>query len=440
MEINAAAEWFFRALGWVYLIALTSLYYELMGLYGSQGIVPLSQVMKGCDSFWDYPSLLWISSSDRFLKGLALSGIILSLVVISGFSTTLPLFCLWLIFLSFVSVGSPFYDYQWDTLLLETGLIAWVFSLHPSFYAPMLMVLIGLLFRLLVSSYIVKWRAHTSHWCDLKAMEYHYESQPLPNPPSFLFHQQSKGFARLSCYGVVFFELFVPCLFFWGYPIRILAFGLTLFFQLLISFTGNFAYFNLLTMVLAIPLLTDFQGIHASYLGWALGALWGAGELFMLLRMFYYLPLPSFIRSFYLFSTYGLFADMTVQRKEIVIEGSLDGQNWKAYDFKFKPQDLNALPRQIAPWQPRLDWQMWFLQFYRHSQVYWFQNFLIRLLEGSPPVLNLLKGNPFPDAPPRFIRAVAFNYRFTTYQEWKKTGHYWERTKIGLYVPPLTLR
>ena len=131
---------------------------------------------------------------------------------------------------------------------------------------------------------------------------------------------------------------------------------------------------------------------------------------------------------------------MTTTRPEIVVEGSNDGVNWLAYDFKYKPGDVNQRPRFVEPYQPRLDWQMWFAALGNYQQNPWFVNFCIRLLQGSPPVLALLKHDPFPAGPPRYIRAVVYEYHFTSFAERRRTGAWWRRKFKAEYLPPLSLK
>ncbi len=136
---------------------------------------------------------------------------------------------------------------------------------------------------------------------------------------------------------------------------------------------------------------------------------------------------------------YGLFAVMTTHRQEIVIEGSDDDVTWKEYAFRDKPGDVKRAPRFIAPFQPRLDWQMWFAALGDAEQTPWFGDLMIRLLQGSRPVLALLKENPFPDAPPKYVRAIAYVYRFTTLDERRKDGAWWKRQMKVEYYPPTSL-
>jgi hypothetical protein len=140
-------------------------------------------------------------------------------------------------------------------------------------------------------------------------------------------------------------------------------------------------------------------------------------------------------------NNYHVFPNLTTKRPEIIVEGSDDGRNWQAYGFRYKPGDLSRRPRLNIPHQPRLDWMMWFAAIGRPNTrtTYWFPDFVVRLLEGSPPVLDLLESNPFPDRPPRLIRARLEDYRFTTPDERAATGNWWASKPLGIYLPPLSL-
>jgi hypothetical protein len=137
---------------------------------------------------------------------------------------------------------------------------------------------------------------------------------------------------------------------------------------------------------------------------------------------------------------YGLFAVMTTTRREIIVQGSNDGFEWKTYGFRYKPGPLGRRPPIVAPYQPRLDWQMWFAALSRIETTPWFQSFLLRLLQGEPAVLALLEHNPFPEKPPRFLRAVSDTYEFTTPAGHSKTGDWWKAEPAAIYCPPISLR
>jgi hypothetical protein len=145
------------------------------------------------------------------------------------------------------------------------------------------------------------------------------------------------------------------------------------------------------------------------------------------------------IAPFRIANGYGLFRVMTTQRIELVVEGSDDGRRWSAYEFRYKPGDLSRRPGFVAPHQPRLDWQMWFVPLGPQRQNPWFARFVLRLFEGSPPVLALLAHNPFPDHPPKFIRVMAYEYHFTDSETRARNGAWWRRERKGAYFPPLSM-
>ena len=266
-----------------------------------------------------------------------------------------------------------------------------------------------------------------------------------------------------------FIELVAPLLIFAPRLWRFAGAGLLIFLQLLIALTGNYAYFNLLTVALCVLLFDDalLERIFPRRLGgrlraslparpwlrwrrWitapvALVVLWAG-----LLQLSDFLPpdwqsppspgLLAWLEPARIVNGYGLFAVMTTSRPEIIIQGSNDGENWQDYGFKYKMGDPQRAPRWVAPFQPRLDWQMWFAALGGYRSSPWFSQLLLRLLEGSPPVLALLAHNPFPHAPPRYVRAVLYDYQFTTWQERRQTGNWWTRRLTGEYFPVVSLR
>lgn len=440
------SDLFLRGMGLIYFIAFFSLWRELLGLYGSKGIVPIAQFMSRLKNakytFWKAPTLFWISSSDSFLQTISILGMIFAGLTVLGAFTPGTLFILWLLYLSFCTVGSPFLDFQWDRLLLESGFYAFLYACGPLFQAPMTWVLYLLMFRLMVSSGIVKLLAITDHWRTARAMDYHYESQPLPNTPAYFMHQQPRWFSTLSVYGMLFFELIVPWLIFGGESARHLAFILLFLFQWVLIFTGNFAFFNFLTIILCLPLL-EMPADPLNPVTWALASFFIVMNLLILLHYFFPILLPARVYSWMgtwgLISSYGLFANMTKGRHEIIIEGSDDANHWIPYEFFYKPQVMDQMPTQIAPLQPRLEWQLWFIPSVPWRQVGWFVNLLERLLEGSKPVSALFKHNPFQDSPPKYVRALLYSYKFTDLATWKKTRCCWTRTFLGAYTPPIHL-
>ncbi|MDQ2898601.1 MAG: lipase maturation factor family protein, partial [Acidobacteriota bacterium] len=355
-------------------------------------------------------------------------------------------FCL---YLSLVSAGQIFMGYQWDFLLLEAGFLA--IFLKPTLVRVWLFQ--WLLFRLIFESGAVKLLSGDPTWHNLTAMAFHYQTQPLPTPIAWYMYQAPLWFQKASTLFVFFAEIVVPFLIFGPRRLRHIAAAFLLTLQLLIFLTGNYASFNLLTMALCILLLDD------SILRWKRPVAVRANRfvtavLFVsivslsssqLAGMFGHpFPFPERIAArvapFGVVNSYGLFANMTTTRLEIEIEGSNDGNTWTAYSFPYKPGDVKRAPPWVAPHQPRLDWQMWFAALGNYQQNPWFGNFMGALLKGSPPVLALMEHNPFPGAPPRYVRALIYEYRFTDFAVRRATNAWWKRELKGTYMPAVSLR
>jgi predicted DCC family thiol-disulfide oxidoreductase YuxK len=482
------SRWIFlRLLGVIYLIAFLSFRVQVLGLLGARGILPAGiflQLVKtnfGSASHRLFPTLAWISSSDASLKLLCSGGALLAVLVILGLATGPALALCWVFYLSLVTIGQDFLAFQWDILLLETGFLAIFLAPWRIPEAPWrasesrassttLWLLRWLLFRLMFLSGVVKLASGDPSWCNFTALEYHYWTQPIPTPVAWYAAQLPAWSQRMSVGGVFVLELALPFLVLAPRRLRRTGALLTILFQLSIAITGNYAYFNLLAIVLSLLLLDD--SIWSRLLpGWVVrritaerprGRLAPAGrKLRVALAAFLLLVsgtevlsalslgevAPGFLHTlvekqspFYLANSYGLFAVMTTSRLEIVVEGSDDGVTWRPYEFKYKPGDLARRPPWVAPYQPRLDWQMWFAALGSAQQNRWIVNLLIRLLEGSPDVLALLQGNPFPETPPHYVRAVGYDYHFTDFAQWRATGDWWRREPKGFYFPAASLR
>jgi lipase maturation factor 1 len=450
--------WLFpRFLGGVYFVVFLSLLVQVRGLYGSNGILPISLYLKalrreaGKQAYYICPSILWLNSSDRAIVGTAALGTILSILLMAGGPPMPLLILLWLLYLSFVSAGQEFLAYQWDTLLLEVGFMTIFLPLAAP--APPLVVFCYrfLLFRFMLSSGAVKLLSKDPTWRDLTAMCYHYQTQPIPNRVAWYAHQLPVRIQKLSTLATLVFELGVPVLALGPQPARIFCFIIMILLQVLIFATGNFAFFNILTMVLALPLLDD--GIVGTLLqlpaasvpepvAWLVSAIFGIFLLLNLgqLALLWYRPhwlhlLLVRLSPFMISNHYGLFAMMTTDRFEFVIEGSNDGNEWLPYEFIWKPGDPKRPPRQVAPHQPRLDWQMWFAALQPNYVEPWLRNLIVRLLEGAPPVLSLLAKNPFPGTPPSQIRLTVYRYTFTDRATRRSQGLWWNRDLLGRFKP-----
>lgn len=490
---------FLRSLAVIYLIAFISLWTQIGGLAGHNGILPAGATMEqlqhqfvsvnsGFERYHLFPTLCWFSSSDRFLNWQCAAGVFLSLLLLVGVAPAPALFLLWLIYLSLCTICREFLGFQWDILLLETGFIAIFFapfSLFPRVYRTnppsrtVLWLLRWLLFCLMFQSGCVKLLSGDPAWHNLTALTYHYETQPLPTWLAWYANQLPLRFQKASTALMFAIELGVPFLIFAPRRIRFLACALLITLQIFILLTGNYCFFNLLTIVLCLSLFDDaclrkylpsrLQRLLISQpltlatdepevrnpLFWlrrisnfSLASILLGTSLVQFSSMFrVQAPWPAPIISAYqwfspfrTFSNYGLFAVMTTSRPEIIIEGSNDGVTWSEYEFKYKPGDLKRRPKFVAPHQPRLDWQMWFAALGNFRQNPWFINFCVRLLQGSPEVLALLEHNPFPNAPPRYLRAVVYDYHFTGFDARRKTGGWWRRELRGDYLPAISLR
>jgi hypothetical protein len=398
----------------------------------------------------------------------------------------LPRVCLallWLLYLSLVTVGGDFLAFQWDNLLLETGLLAIFFAPaqvlpRPSREKPpsptVLWLLRLLLFKLMFLSGVVKLASRDETWRRLSALTHHYETQPLPTWVAWHAQQLPRWFQASSCAVMFVIELAVPFLIFAPRRLRMAGGAALAIFQVLILLTGNYTFFNCLTLGLCLLLCDDFllapllpRKLAVLYsqpaMGpaappargrpWRLVVIAPLAVLVLSISAVQLLSpfgrLPSWTRpvvSVYRWlsplrsvNRYGLFAVMTTERPEIIVEGSSDGRHWKEYGFRYQPGDPNRRPAFVAPHQPRLDWQMWFAALGNYRQNPWFVSFCRRLLEGSPEVLALLGKDPFPDQPPKYIRARLYNYRFTSPEERKRTGAWWQREPKGEYLPPVSL-
>ncbi len=472
---------FLRLLGFIYLAAFLSLWTQIDGLFGSRGIQPaaeyLEQAKSAGASFHQIPTLFWFNASDAALNAGAAAGAALAVLLIAGIAPVPVLIALWALYLSFQSVGDPFLAFQWDILLLEIGVLA-VFLAPlrllprrgpPSPPSRLAVFLVhALLFKLMFLSGMVKRLSGDPMWRDWTALNVHYETQPLPTFLGWYAHQLPAGFQTASVGAMYAIELWIPFLIFGTRRIRRFAFWPLAGFQILILLTGNYCFFNLLTLALCLLLLddrawprrirerlapapTDPSVPRRRWPSWLMAPV--AAVLLTLSATdlrgrldrdwrppLWLTSLKQATAPWGLTSSYGLFAVMTTERLEIEVEGSRDGTTWLPYTFRYKPGDPARAPGFVAPHQPRLDWQMWFAALGNYRQNPWFVNFCVRLLEGSPPVLGLLETNPFPDAPPAYIRARVYEYRFTDIRERRETGRWWRRTEKGMYLPSISLR
>jgi hypothetical protein len=454
---------FLRTLGAIYLIAFASFAVQAAGLIGSHGISPVAEYLHSLREYygavyWQVPTVFWLNAGDRMIEAVGICGICLSVLLLLGLRWRILRIALFVLYLSLVTAGQEFMGYQWDALLLEAGFLAILLGSSP----VVVWLYRWLLFRLMFLSGVVKLASGDPSWRHFTALPVHYETQPLPTPLAWYMYQLPEWFQRSSVGFVFFVEVLVPFLIFAPRRVRWFAARAIIILQILILLTGNYAFFNVLTIAFCLFLVDDaffrrvlpkmmsatieersrpwFRAVCGAFASLALfvggfqvarpfGVRWSVADAAIRL-----------VSPYEIINGYGLFAVMTTTRPEIVIEGSNDGVTWLAYGFKYKPGELTRGPAWVAPHQPRLDWQMWFAALGDYQSDPWIVRFMGRLLQGSPEVLGLLESNPFPDGPPHYIRAQLYQYSFTSPAERKSTGAWWKRELKGAYVPAVSLR
>lgn len=455
-----------RTLGGVYLVAFLVAANQFRALAGARGLLPLGPFLDRVP-FRAAPSLFhWTGPSDRALAAAAWAGVGLSALALTGLSDAFGLAAsitvwaaLWVLYLSFVNVGQLFYGYGWETLLLEAGFLA-IFlgssDLTPTWVTIWLVR--WLLFRVMFGAGLIKMRGDPC-WRELTCLEYHYETQPLPNLLSWYLHRSPKPVHRL---GVLFTHL-AQLVAIWGVlvpgPVGWVAGGVTIAFQGMLILSGNLSWLNYLTLLLSFACFDDrVWGLLLPARALGLPAVPGGRPLAfdvailalaLVVVALSVRPVKNMIspgqlmnasfEPLHLVNTYGAFGSVTRRRYEIVLEGETPEGEWRPYEHKAKPGDPGRRPPWMAPYHLRVDWQMWFSAMRREAQERWFVRLVARLLEGDRATLGLLRGNPFPEAPPRRVRARRFLYRFTTPAERRETGHWWQREEVGQYLPALSL-
>jgi hypothetical protein len=409
--------------------------------------------------------VFYFDHSDFAIQAACWTGAALSLLVIFNLMPRLSLFFLYVLYLSLFYAGQIFMGFQWDLLLLETGFLALLLSIATR---PGIWLLRWLLFRLMFLSGAVKLLSGDPTWANLSALSYYFQTEPLPTPLAWYAHHLPHAVLTATTAATLVIELGLPFLIFCPRRMRfVAAFGILLL-QVVILLTGNYAFFNLLTMALCLALFDDgalrkvlpdslirFVQYHIreieprKIVSYAVGA---AGMLIVFVGIVQLhaefggeVSAPAAwisgeIAPLRIVNTYGLFAVMTTTLPEIIVEGSDDGIQWREYGFRYKPGDVMRRPLWNFPHQPRLDWQMWFAALGTASENRWFPLFLQRLLENSPDVTALLGINPFPDNPPVYVRALIYDYRYSSAEEKKATGAWWVRQPGGIYYPAISLR
>jgi len=480
LPVNTSDFWltrfvFLRFLGFVYFIAFLSLLRQVIPLLGENGLTPARHYLTALRpqfknklfAFWKLPTLFWFYISDKLLRLLAWLGLILSLIVLFGFANVFILLALWLIYLSFVHVGQVWYGYGWETELLETGFLA-IFlvplinpSPFPSFATPVatIWLLLWLTFRVHFGAGLIKLRAD-SCWKDLTCLYYHFETQPLPNPLSRYFHFLPKAMLRVGVLWTHFAQLIAPIfLFIPGFP-RIIAGIILLVFQIILILSGNLSFLNIISIVAILAAFNDafLASVLPSfivekaneaaasvvynphYAAWIFFAIAVVLSIPVVKNLFlkYQLMNASF-NQFHLMNTYGAFGSVGKKRYELVVKGTHAAEitpetSWKEYEFIAKPGNPKRKLPIIAPYQPRIDWQIWFAAMQSPEQNPWLIYFIWKLLHNDKDALSLISHNPFPHTPPKHIRVDLYLYKFAR----PGSREVWHRKHISTWLPPLS--
>ncbi|MFJ9537428.1 lipase maturation factor family protein [Streptomyces sp. NPDC101225] len=450
-----------RALAGLYLVAFLTAALQFRALMGERGMLPVPRHLERV-RFRQAPSLFQLHYSDRFFAACAWTGCAVSAALLAGADSRLPLWAgmvLWLVpwalYLSIVNVGQTWYAFGWESLLLEVGFLA-VFLGNDEVAPPLVILLLlrWILFRVEFGAGLIKMRGDAC-WRKLTCLDFHHETQPMPGPLSWFFHHLPRPLHRVEVAANHVTQLVVPVLLFTPQPVATAAASLMVVTQLWLVLSGNFAWLNWITIVLAVSALELPAGapssVPAAPLWYEILVLAVAAALLALS----YRPVRNMLsrrqvmnRSFdplHLVNTYGAFGSVSRLRHEVVIEGTdesvpREDSDWREYEFKGKPGDPHRWPRQFAPYHLRLDWLMWFAALSPSYAGAWFGVLVERLLENDRATLRLLRRCPFPpDAPPRYIRARLFRYEYTSWRELRRTGACWERTFVREYLPPTRL-
>jgi lipase maturation factor 1 len=476
-----SASLFLRALAVIHLIAFASAGMQLAGLVGPHGLLPAEPFFRavhaqlGPGAYLDLPSLCWIVGAGAALPIICVAGMVLAGLLLAGVAPALCLAGLWAGYLTICSAGQVFFSYQWDYLLLEATFAAiflapW--TLRPLWRRcepPRLArwVLWWLLFRLIFVSGAVKLASGDATWRTLSALTFHYETQPLPTPLAWYVHQWPAWFQRACCAVMFAIELVAPFCLFGPRRLRHGAALSLIALMIAIELTGNYTFFNLLTIALCllclddawwawvrrrpaaaavvveIPLRAAPTGLLHAYSVFAI-AFTGLTAVPRLAHVDFLPgvlgPLDTLVGPFRSLNNYGLFAVMTNPRPELLIQGSDDGRDWRTYELPDKPGDRARAPTWVAPFQPRLDWQLWFAALEAPSQNRWVLTLCEQLLRGTPETLALFARNPFPQKPPHWVRVVRYEYHFTDAAARARTGEWWRSSPLDFYVEPASLR
>jgi hypothetical protein len=456
-----------RGLGVIYLLAFLAVVDQFQPLLGERGLLPVPRFLRTV-RFREAPSLFHLHYSDLAVTVFAWVGVAIALSLIVGLPQAGPLwlpmlawFVLWILYLSIVNVGQAFYAFGWESLLLEAGFLA-IFLGNAATSPPLLVLLLfrWLAFRVEFGAGLIKLRGDRC-WRGLTCLDYHHETQPMPNPLSWWFHRLPAPLHRAEVAANHVTQLVVPFLLFTPQPYASVAGVVMIITQGWLVLSGNFSWLNVVTMTLAFSALDNrilevvLPASPPPHLAdppaWFGSLVVALAATFVVLSWW---PVRNMASShqamnlsfnrLHLGNTYGAFGTISRERHEVVIEGTCDDAvtpttEWRPYEFKGKPGDPRRRPPQVAPYHLRLDWLMWFAALSPAYAEPWLPRLAAKLLEGDEATLRLLRrrGNPFPDQAPAFVRARLFRYRYTTRAERRADGAWWVRTEVGIYLPPI---
>lgn len=469
-----------RLLGIVYAIAFYVAIQQLVPLIGSEGLTPvgvyLQQVSSALGStgqgFLRLPSLFWFWHSDTALLTVSWVGFIISCLVALGLANAIVMAVLWFLYMSIVHVGQIWYGYGWEIQLLETGFLAIflcpLLDLRPfpkrEAPFPIIVLFRFLIFRIMLGAGLIKLRG-SELWSNATALYYHFETQPLPGPLSRWFYFLPHLVLKMGVWYNWLAELVAPLFAFGPRIARHIAGVVMILLQIILILSGNLSFLNWLTIVPALACLDD--GFWAKILpsvlvrkaeeaagraeeskpmkvtSWVVVVIVGLLSVQPMLNILS--PSQIMNTSFDpldLVNTYGAFGTVGKERYNVVFEGTNDEQpdetaHWKPYIYKGLPVELDEQPPQVAPYQLRLDWQMWFASMASPAQYPWTLNLVWKLLQNEPSAIGLFANDPFPNGPPKYVRAVLYKYHFARPDN--KEGKWWTRERLGLWLPALSI-
>jgi hypothetical protein len=470
-----------RLLGLVYFVAFASAMRQAPALIGEHGLLPAriwltsaARAVGPVEAFVRLPSIFWVDASDGTIVIACAIGAALSLGVMAGVTNAGVMLVLWLLQLSLHSIGQTFWSFGWEIQLLETGLLGALLcpmrTWRPfaSARAPdtsTIWLLRWLVVRIMLGAGLIKLRGDPC-WRDLTCLVYHYETQPNPSPVSWVLHQLPRG-AHVA--GTLFnhiVELGAPLLVAGPRTARRVAGVLFIAFQVLLIMSGNLSFLNWLTIVPALACFDDELVARIlparlrvranaivekaarspsrahSRVARAFAVLVGVLSIPVVVNLLSSRQqMNASFAPFHIVNTYGAFGSVSRVRHEIVIEGTRDeaitaATRWEEYELPCKPGDVMRRPCLVSPYHYRLDWQMWFAAMSSYEDEPWIAALVDKLLRGDRSVAPLLARDPFPDAPPRFVRAELYRYELTRRGD-EPSGAWWKRTRVGEYMRPI---